>query len=195
MKKVLIIGSLVLVGVLIFGAVGIASAQTLLPRIFGSRSMSDWESRSSMMNSQATGTGMTGGRGSMMGGQAGNDLLHDYMIAGFAEAFDMEVADLQARIDAGETMYDVALSLNYTPEQFTELMVTVRTDAINQALADGVITQEQADWMLSRLAQRAEAGFGTGTCTGDCQVGGRSGGRSGGMGMSRGNGTGTCIQP
>ena len=198
MKKVLIIGSLVLVGVLIFGAVGVASAQTLLPRIFGSRSMSDWESRSSMMNSQATGTGMTGGRGgrgSMMGGQAGDGLLHDYMLAGFAEAFDMEVADLQARIDAGETMYDVATSLNYTPEQFTELMVSVRTDAINQALADGIITQEQADWMLSRLAQRAEAGFGTGTCTGDCQVGGRSGGRSGGMGMSRGNGTGTCIQP
>ena len=70
-------------------------------------------------------------------------------------------------------------------------MVTVRTDAINQALADGVITQEQADWMLSRLAQRAEAGFGTGTCTGDCQVGGRSGGMRGG----RGSGTGTCIQP
>ncbi len=63
MKKVLIIGSLVLVGVLIFGAVGVASAQTLLPRIFGSHSMSDWESRSSMMNSQTTGTGMTGGRG------------------------------------------------------------------------------------------------------------------------------------
>jgi hypothetical protein len=131
----------------------------------------------------------------MMGGQAGDGLLHDYMLAGFAAAFDLEVVDLQARIDAGETMYDVAASLDYTPEQFTELMVTVRTDAINQALADGVITQEQADWLLSRLAQRAEAGFGTGTCTGDCQMGGRSGGRSGGMGMSRGNGSGTCIQP
>lgn len=298
MKKVLIIGSLVLVGVLIFGAVGIASAQTLLPRIFGSRSMSDWESRSSMMEAQASGmmgggrgqrggispVGMMGGNalyeyiaqafadatgltvaeleaqrtagesyeeiaaglgytpeqvidlmtqvrstavdlavadgvltqeqadlmlarmaggmgGAMMSGEAGrggygdrqsqtgDGLLHDYMITGFAEAFDLDVADLQARIDAGETMYDVALSLNYTPEQFTELMVTVRTDAINQALADGVITQEQADWMLDRLAQRAEAGFGTGTCTGDCQMGGRSGG------MRGGRGSGTCIQP
>ena len=196
MKKVLLIGSLVIVGVLIFGAVGVASAQTLLPRLMGSSRMANFESRSSMMNSQGAGTGMTsGGRGGMMG-QAGSGLLHDYMIAGFAEAFNLDVVDLQARIDGGETMYDVALELGYTQESFSELMVTVRTDAINQALADGVITQEQADWMLSRLAQRAEAGFGTGVCTGDCQMGGR-GGRSGGMGMSRGggNGTGTCIQP
>jgi hypothetical protein len=195
MKKALIIGSLVVVGILIFGAVGVASAQTLLPRIFGSRSMSDWESRSSMMNSQGTGTGMMGGgRGSrgMMGSQIDSGILHDYMLAGFAAAFDMEVADLQARLDAGETMYDVAVSLNYTQEQFTELMTTVRTDAINQALADGVITQEQADWMLTRLSQRGQGGFGTGTCTGDCQLGGR-GGRAGGMGMSRGSQTGCPL--
>jgi hypothetical protein len=194
MKKVLLIGSLVIVGILIFGAVGVASAQTLLPRLAGSLMAANFESRSSMMNSQGTGTGMmSGGRGGMMG-QSGSGLLHDYMLAGFAAAFDMDVADLQARIDAGETMYDVALGLGYTQESFTELMVTVRSEAINQALADGVITQEQADWMLSRLAQRAEAGFGTGTCTGDCQMGGR-GGRGGGMGGGRGAGSGTCIQP
>ena len=195
MKKVFLIGSLVIVGMLIFGAVGVASAQTL-GRLAGSSMMANFASRSSMMAGQATGTGMmSGGRGGMMG-QSGSGLLHDYMLAGFAEAFGLEVADLQARIDAGETMYDVALSLGYTQESFTELMTSVRTDAINQALADGVITQEQADWMLSRLAQRAASGFGTGTCTGACQSGGR-GGRSGGMGMSRGggNGTGTCIQP
>jgi len=176
MKKILIIGTLVIAAVLAFGAVGVAYAQNATPN--------------------QTGTGMmAGGRSGMMG-QSGSGLLHDYMIAGFADAFGISVEDLQARIDAGETMHDVALSLGYTQESFTELMVTVRTDAINQALADGVITQEQADWMLSRLAQRAEAGFGTGVCTGDCQSGSR-GGRSGGMGMSRGggNGTGTCIQP
>ena len=203
MKKVLLIGSLVIVGMLIFGAVGIASAQTLLPRLMGSRVLSSLESRSNMMAYQTTQDGMMGGRGGMMGsndgmmGQTGSGLLHDYMIAGFAAAFDMEVVDLQVRIDAGETMYDVAVSLGYTQEQFTELMVTVRTDAINQALADGVITQEQADWMLSRLAQR-QAGGGTRACTGICQMsGGTRGGRGGGMGMSRGSGDGTgiCTQP
>ena len=125
MKKVLLIGSLVVVGILIFGAVGVASAKTLLPRLAGSSMLANFESRSSMMNSQGTGTGMTsGGRGGMMG-QSGSGLLHDYMLAGFAAAFDLDVADLQARIDAGETMHDVALSLGYTQESFTELMVTV----------------------------------------------------------------------
>ncbi len=176
MKKILIIGTLVIAAVLAFGAIGVAYAQTATPN--------------------QTGTGlMAGGRGGMRG-QAGDSLLQDYMLAGFATAFDMQVADLQVRIEAGDTMYDVALELGYTQETFSELMVTVRTDAINQALADGVITQEQADWMLSRLSQRAAGGFGTGVCTGDCQSGTRMG-RSGGMGMSRGggNGTGTCIQP
>ena len=190
MKKVLIIGSLAIVAVLIFGAVGVASAATLLPRLAGSLMTANFESRSSMMNSQGTGTGMmAGGRGGLRG-QAGDGLLHDYMLAGFAAAFDLDVADLQARIDAGETMRDVALSLGYTQEQFPELMVTVRTDAISQALADGVITQDQADWMLSRLAQRQAAGFGTGTCTGTCPMGG-----GGGRGAGRGAGSGTCIQP
>jgi hypothetical protein len=192
MKKILLIGSLVIVGILVFGAVGYASAQTLLPRVMGSRLFANAEARSDMMTRQAAGnTMMNSGRGGMMG-RTGSGLLHDYMIAGFAEAFNLDPAVLEERIANGETMYDVATSLGYTQEQFSELMITVRTDAINQALADGVITQEQADWMLSRIAQRQAAGLGTGTCTGACQMGGR-GGRGGGMGMSRG--TGTCTQP
>jgi len=198
MKKILLIGSLVVVGLLVFGAVGYASAQTILPRLVGSRTAADWGTHSSMMGNWAQSDGMmNGGRGGMMG-QQGSGLLHDYMLAGFAGAFGMDVTELEARHDAGETMYDVATSLGYTQEQFTELMVTVRTDAINQALADGVLTQDQADWMLSRLAQRAEAGFGSGTCTGSCQMGGR-GARGGGFGggMMGGGGLrdGSCQQP
>jgi hypothetical protein len=170
MKKILIIGSLVVVGILIFGAVGVASAATLLPRIFGSRIMSDWDEHSSMMYSQGTGTGMMGGGRGGLRGQAGDGLLHDYMIAGFAEAFNLTVDELQARLDAGETMYDVATSLGYTQEQFSELIVSVRTDAIAQAMADGVITQEQADWMLDHMAQRQAGGYGPGT--GTCPMGG-----------------------
>jgi hypothetical protein len=196
MKKFLLIGSLVVVGILVFGVVGYASAQTILPRILGSRMAADWENRSSMMANRASSGGMMNGGGGMMG-QTGSGLLHDYMLAGFAAAFDMDVTELEARHDAGETMYDVATSLGFTQEQFTVLMVTVRTDAINQALADGVITQEQADWMLSRLSQRAEGGYGTGTCTGSCQLGGR-GARGGGMGGGMGGGglrDGSCIRP
>lgn len=197
MKKFLLVGSLVVVGILVFGAVGYASAQTILPRLVGSRIAADLETHSSLMGNWTQSDGMMNtGRGGMQG-QQGSGLLHDYMLAGFADAFGIDVTELEARHDAGETMYDVATTLGYTQEQFTELMVTVRTDAINQALADGVITQDQADWMLSRLAQRSEAGFGTGACTGNCQMGGR-GARGGGFGGGMGGGglrDGSCQQP
>jgi len=193
MKKILLIGSLVVVGLLVFGAAGVVYAQSQLP-MFGERPIGE---RAIHMSEQVAGSGMmNGARGGMLG-QAGSGLLQDYMLAGFATAFGMDVTELEARHDAGETMYDVATSLGFTQEQFSELMVTVRTDAINQALADGVITQDQADWMLSRLAQRAEAGFGTGACTGNCQMGGR-GGRGGGFGGGMGGSglrDGSCIQP
>lgn len=197
MKKILLIGSLVIVGFLVFGVAGYASAKTILPRVADASSFMQMRSDRMAQQASGTSTGMMGARGGMMG-QAGSGLLHDYMIAGFAQAFNMSVEELQARIDAGDTMYTVALELGYTQETFTELMVTVRTDAINQALADGVITQEQADWMLSRLAQRQAAGFGTasgaGTCTGACQMGGqRGGGMRGGMGG--GLRDGSCLQP
>lgn len=189
MKKVLIIGSLVVVAVFIFGAVGVASAQAILPRIFGSRMMSlpsDYAGDySNTMYERMAAGGMMGGRGGQQGGfqtgscggsgVQGSGLLHDTMLAGFAEAFGISTDDLQARLDAGETMYDVALSFEYTQEQFTELMTTVRTDALTQAVADGVITQAQADWMLSRMAQRQGNGYGcaTGTATGaGCPMGG-----------------------
>jgi hypothetical protein len=193
MKKFLLIGSLVVVGILVFGAVGIVYAQSQLP-MDGERPIGE---RAIHMSEQMTSGGMmNSGRGGMLG-QQGSGLLHDYMLAGFAAVFDMDVTELEARHDAGETMYDIATSLGYTQEQFTELMVTVRTDAINQALADGVLTQEQADWMLSRLTQRAQGGFGDGTCTGSCQMGGR-GGRGGGFGGGMGGGgirDGSCLQP
>ncbi len=62
MKKILIIGTLAIAAVLVFGAVGVAYAQTATPN--------------------QTGTGMmAGGRGGMSG-QSGSGLLHDYMLAG-----------------------------------------------------------------------------------------------------------------
>jgi hypothetical protein len=174
MKKILIIGTLAIAAVLVFGAVGVAYAQTATPN--------------------QTGSGMQRGGNSGMMGQVGSGLLHDYMLAGFADAFGISVEDLQARLDSGETMHDVALSLDMTQEEFNALWITVRTEAINQALADGVLTQDQADWLLTRIAMRQAGG---GTCTGDCSMSGRGGmgGGMGGMGGGRGAGTGTCIQP
>jgi hypothetical protein len=85
---------------------------------------------------------------------AGEGILHDYMIAAYAEKLNLPAADLEARLNNGETMAQIALSEGLTFEQFRTLMVEVRTQAINQAVADGTLTQEQADWMTTRGAGR-----------------------------------------
>ena len=127
------------------------------------------------------GPGMMGGRGGMMrGDRTGEGPLHDVMIAAFAEALGLEPAELEARLESGERMWEIAESLGFTPEEFGDLWLEAHTAALEQAVADGLISQEMADWMIQRMQQRQAAGFdpGPGTCNG----GGRFGGRQAGPG-------------
>jgi len=105
------------------------------------------------------GYGMGGGRGprggGMMGGRAAGaeeGILHDAMIAAFAEKLGMTAADLESRLDAGETMAQVAFSKGISSDDFFAMMTEVRTQAVDQAVKDGTLTQEQADWMKQRGA-------------------------------------------
>ena len=79
--------------------------------------------------------------------------MHDEMMAAFAQIFDLSVDELEDRHDAGETMWDMAEDLGLTPEQFRELKIQARNQALAQAAADGVIPQEQYNWMLERMNQ------------------------------------------
>lgn len=169
MKKLLLVSLIVLTAVLVLGTAGYAYAQSQQPNsgTYGPGMMGgDWGGR---------GRGMLGGYGIA---SQGTGLLHDYMLQGFADAFDMTVEELQAQLDAGETMYTIAEAQGLTVEEFRALMIEVRTDAINQAVADGVITQEQADWMITRMSSMWASGYGPGT--GSCPMGGGAyGGRGG----------------
>ena len=84
-------------------------------------------------------------------------LLHDAMIAAFAEALDLSVDELNTRLSEGETMAEIALSTEMTIEDFRTLMLDVRAQVLDQAVADGTLTQEQADWLKSRGAGRGNA--------------------------------------
>lgn len=130
MKK-LIIGSLALIGIaaLIFGAVGVASAQGpdgIISDDFGSH-------------------------GPMHGdGNFGDGILHDYMFQARAGALGISVEELSSRMEGGETFYKVALDLGFSEDEIFELMSTTRDAALGQALTDGVITQEEADQLRER---------------------------------------------
>jgi len=95
-----------------------------------------------------------------------NGYLHDYMVAALADALNLTVEDVDARLTAGETMYAIALAEGIAAEDMQAFLTDVRTTAINAAVADGVITQAQADRMIARAQRGAGSRMGTGTCTG-----------------------------
>lgn len=153
MKKTILIVGLVVAALTVFG-VGAAFAQGPAPY---------------------------GGNGPMM--QNGGGYLHTYMVTAFAEKLGLKVDDVNTRLEAGETMYDIAIADGVKAEDFQALMVEVRTVALDTAVKDGVITQVQADWMKSRGFGQGGYGMGTGNCPMNNGTGpGRGGGMMGGGG-------------
>jgi hypothetical protein len=101
------------------------------------------------------GFGMGGGRG--MGMRANgigthDGFMHDEMIAAFAQKLGISASDLEAQLDKGETVAQIAVSKGLTFEQFRTLMTEGRAQAIDQAVKGGKLTQQQADWMKQRGA-------------------------------------------
>lgn len=81
--------------------------------------------------------------------------MYQYMVEAMADVVGLPVDEFTARHAAGETFYQIALSKGFKAEEIPALMQTARTKALEAAVADGVITQEQAAWMQSH-------GFGRG---------------------------------
>jgi hypothetical protein len=166
MKKILLVSALVIVAIVALGVAGYAYAQSQTP--------ASYPYGQEMMGGRG---GMWGGRGGMMDKSDNEDgVLHDDMINAIAEAFDMTPADLQARLDAGDTCWTIAQEKGLSQDDFNTLMKDTRTKALQQAVADGVITQQQADWMLEHMNQMWNFGDDSGGCQG------------GGMGRGRGPG-------
>jgi hypothetical protein len=101
--------------------------------------------------------------------------MHETMEAAIAEALGLTVEDLEAAHEEGKTAWDIAQEQGITEEEFSTLMFDARSAALEQAVADGTITQEQADWMQSRWDEMKENGYGPGS--GFCDDDGHRGGR------------------
>lgn len=92
-------------------------------------------------------------------------LLDDIIHENLAIELGITPAEIADRIAAGESVFDIALSLGFDAGSFSEIMIQVRIDALAEAVDLELLTQDQADWMASR-------GFGTAmnVGTGDCVV-------------------------
>ena len=78
------------------------------------------------------------------------DGLRDRMHTAMAEAVGMTVEEFDAAIAEGQTLWQIAQAQGVDLADVQASMEAARERAIDQAVADGRLTQEQADWMRSR---------------------------------------------
>ncbi len=108
-----------------------------------------------------------------------------------------EVAERRA---GGESIEDIAASEGVDSADVVAAAIDTRKAALDELVADGTITQEQADEMLERMSTRlseridsteaGRGGCGTGGGRGGCGMGGGRGGFGG-----PGGGQGSCGGP
>ncbi|MEK7785838.1 MAG: hypothetical protein AAB658_10540 [Chloroflexota bacterium] len=101
------------------------------------------------------------GRGMMMRGvrtSASYGPMHDAMQDALAAGLDLTREELDARIAAGETPAQIAAAQGLSSEDFAKIFAGARKAAMDKAVADGYLTQQQANRMLNRMAGRGFAG-------------------------------------
>lgn len=190
-KRVGIASLVVLVAMAVFG-VGLAFAQGIGP----------WGPMGAMMQAWQAGTpvpgmgpGMMGGGwgpGGMMDGDRGamhawmsqNAGMHALVWDALADALGLTPEALQAELEAGQTLAEIVTAQGVTTTDLAAFMEAAMQAGLEQAVAEGALTQAQADQMLAQMAGR----YGW-------MVEHMAGGNLGGMmsgGMMGGSGPGNC---
>jgi len=140
------------------------------------------------------GYGQAGVRGGGLGVMAVDQAVMHEALAG---ALGMSVADYEVAIANGETLTTLALAQGVDMADLLAVMDSVHAEAAQQAVADGLITQEQADWVQSRRG--GQAGQGDQGRIGQGGQGGQGMAGTGSMmrGGQRGAGgnAGVCLYP
>ncbi len=136
MKKILWITAIVVLALGVLGA-GVAFAQGSQPP--------------RMADNYDPGTYMgMGGRG-MRGGQGGYGFMREYMEQALADALGTTKEQVEDALANGTTMYQFVLNNGVAEADLSAFMDEVHQVALGKAIADGVMTQEQADWMQERM--------------------------------------------
>ena len=120
------------------------------------------------------GKGMMGPRPGMMGRGEGS------LIGVAAEMLDMSVQDFHAELQDSKTIADVANENGVDPQDILDAYLTELETNLAEAIAEGKITQNQADYMLEQATERAPDQL-NGTWEGKFPGGPGGGGRTGRM--------------
>lgn len=153
------------------------------------------------VNAQSPTPGVPGGRGYGMGGgwmMGGSQPMYEYMHEALAEQLGLTEQEFEDQLAQGKTAWQIAEEKGIAQDAFVQMMTDARSAALDKMVADGVITQEQADWMKTRggsmMGGYGRNGAGLGGCPmfdgdetpGSAAPGGFGRGR-GGRGMMGGN--------
>jgi hypothetical protein len=85
------------------------------------------------------------GRGGKNGAGNGNDAVRSSLEEAFAKVLGMTLAEFDSQEEAGKTWQEIATAQGKTTDEAQALLATAYAQSIDQALADGKITQAQAD--------------------------------------------------
>jgi hypothetical protein len=130
-----------------------------------------------------------GGRGK--GGPNGDFAVHTYLEEAFAKALGMSITDFDAQEAAGKSWLQIGTAQGKTEAEAQTLLTAAYSQSIDQALADGKITQAQAD-SLKAAAAPTLANVGV---PGHGQPGGAEFGQPGGHGRGGPGGKGDGAAP
>ena len=100
-----------------------------------------------------------------------------------AEALDVSVEDLHAELKDGKSIAEVAEEKGVDTQEIIDTYLAELEENLTQAVEDGKITQNQADWMLEQATERAPDQL-TNTWEGRFPGGKRPGGMRGLPGQS-----------
>ncbi len=140
---------LVVVGVLVASMAGTALAQSETPP------------------TPAPGAPPSGGRrGGGPGGMFGKGPQGQVWLEAAAEALGMTADELSTQLKGGATLASLAdkagVDLQTVRDAVKAAQLAAQKEAIQQAVTDGKVSQEQADWMLEGLDKGYQAGPGLG---------------------------------
>jgi hypothetical protein len=78
---------------------------------------------------------------------------HGTMPSILAEELGMTLDELSAALAEGKTVAAIAAQQGVSLEDLVAALVAERAEDLSQAVADGRLTQEQADWMLKEMTE------------------------------------------
>ena len=88
------------------------------------------------------------------GGRPIQDMLARGLVRQVAQATELEVSDVVEQLRAGSTIADILTANGVDVEAFTQDVLSRASERLTQAVANGRITQEEADEMIARLTER-----------------------------------------